>query len=469
MAFKIAQGFVYLVPFAVVIVTPATLFPFIVGKYVWFRSCIDLALIFFLLGMMLDPVRAREMTRRLADAFGKPLVIAVTVFVAAFELACLFGVNPAYSFWSNFERGEGGFQMLHLYVFFLLIILLFRTRRDIHRLLWVSVFSAAAMSAYGAASILKYVDLPVEIQQGPDAVREVVTGNGGPWFQTFQGFVGQSPAMPGYRFQGSIGSAPYTSAYMLFILAYAFMLWQDGARTKASRAFSALMAGILLLLAGIFFYSGTRGAFIGAATGLLVFFGYVAITIKKLRRWVIVFGALAVLFVVGMAVGLRDSPLLKTNVFLRIFDLSIFSHTFSNRIIMWQIAWEGFLRRPVFGWGPENFSAIFYEYFQPRYYVPGKVYEEWFDRAHSVFFDYLSETGIVGLLSYISIYVVYYWETVVRRPPEGSVWIRALMFAFPITYLIQGGVLFEVLVIYMNLILFLAVISWRIYFDQEAT
>jgi len=98
----------------------------------------------------------------------------------------------------------------------------------------------------------------------------------------------------------------------------------------------------------------------------------------------------------------------------------------------------------------------------------------WFDRAHSVFFDYLTETGAVGLLSYLSIFTVLFWQVFVRtrkyikeqsvgsedqKLSGGKEWsplLGALFVAAPVAYLVQGLVLFDVLAMYLPLFIFLA-------------
>ncbi|MFA4872125.1 MAG: hypothetical protein WC610_03685, partial [Patescibacteria group bacterium] len=45
---SVCKFFLYLVPFSAVIVSRSTLFPFIVGKYVFFRTTVALAAIFFI-------------------------------------------------------------------------------------------------------------------------------------------------------------------------------------------------------------------------------------------------------------------------------------------------------------------------------------------------------------------------------------------------------------------------------------
>ncbi len=117
--FKLSKVFLWLAPLMIAVVNIATLFPFIVSKYIWFRVSIDLAAICFLLGLLFQD-QAGVVFNRLLALFKKPLVIAVSIFVLMFLLASLFGVDPARSFWSNFERGEGGLQLLHPIILFLM-------------------------------------------------------------------------------------------------------------------------------------------------------------------------------------------------------------------------------------------------------------------------------------------------------------------------------------------------------------
>ena len=130
---------------------------------------------------------------------------------------------------------------------------------------------------------------------------------------------------------------------------------------------------------------------------------------------------------------------------------------------------EGLKEGRVCGWGPENFSTVFDKYFDPRHFVPGQNSETWFDRAHSVLFDYLAETGAVGLLTYASIFVIFFWglfslvrsrrgnvgEQIVSGLAESPV-LQALVIGILVGYLVQALVLFDVLPIYINLFLLLA-------------
>jgi len=67
------------------------------------------------------------------------------------------------------------------------------------------------------------------------------------------------------------------------------------------------------------------------------------------------------------------------------------------------MALTGFEQRPILGWGQENFNYIFNANYNPRMWSQ----EQWFDRAHSVYLDWLTASGIVGLLAYLSLYILF--------------------------------------------------------------
>src|SRR5580692_4950723 len=99
---RITKWYCYAAVFAVLIVVNSIFFPFIGGKDYFFRYAVELGLIAWLLWW------AFEAKNLIQSTFKKPIVIATTIFVAAFELACLFALDAHAAFWSNYERGEGG-------------------------------------------------------------------------------------------------------------------------------------------------------------------------------------------------------------------------------------------------------------------------------------------------------------------------------------------------------------------------
>ncbi len=410
--------------------TPSTLFPFIVGKYVWFRVCIDLALIAFLCGVMFSK-ELSVITDRFLILFRHPLVIAVSVFTLMFLLACFFGVDPHFSFWSNFERGEGGIQVIHLYIFFLLLTYLFQEEKDWRKIFGFVFFGAIFMSVYG-----------------------VFAGLG------TRGFIGAPFTDQGFRFQGSIGNSAYVAAYILFSLFYAGYIILSRYRNKLF----SFVPIILYILSGglltVFIFAATRGALLGLIGALCVSGFYMAFRHSMARKWIL--GALAaVLIVFGTGIYFKQSVFIQKLPMARLFDISFTTETFGHRAIMWKSAIDGFKERPLLGWGPENFIHVFDAHFNTAYFKPSEGFGAWFDRAHSIIFDSLAETGILGLLSFLSMFGVFFF-LFFRHHHISSVFssysstVKAIILCIPVAYLIQGLVLFDVLPIYTNVFLFLA-------------
>ncbi len=467
MFFKLSKFFLHAAVFTVVIVSPATLFPFIVGKYTYFHLAVELALVFFLLGLMLDR-DARLYWARLKQMLRNPLFWAMTAFAAMFLLACAFSVRPHFSFWSNFERGEGGWQILHLYVYALLLAALFREVRDWRKYLTFVLAAAMLVVLYGVAAGLKYIDADWTTVMQNGTTTQQLAGTGGTWFQTFKSFVGPSFADPSYRFQGTIGNPAYVAAYLLFVFFDAAVLGVLYLKKRAWRWILAVSAVIFLV---VFYAAGTRGAFVGLVAGAVAGTLYLGFAHRAWRKKILpVLGA--ILLVLLLLVAFHNTSFVQRLPGSRLFNISLAealgsgaNGTFSTRQIMWGIAWRAWEHRPLLGYGPENFIWTFDRYFDPRYFIPAQGFGAWFDRAHSVIFDYLDETGVLGLFAYLSMFAAAAWLIFKKSlrhledaPPWAGPLVKGLLLAMPVAYLVQGLVLFDVLTIYLGLFAYFALV-----------
>ena len=456
----IAKAYLYVSCLSIVIVASSTFFPFIGGKYYFFRVSIEAALIFFIIwwAFKSQPGEASAMFTKLMN---QPLFLAVSVFVLAVLLSSVFAYDPHGAFWSNYERGEGGFQMLHYYIFFALLILLFQKNEDWRLIFKISLAAAVLMILYGVAAAAFIQDF----------IGQYLGSTGEPLAPTFWGRLFTTKS----RFQGSLGNPAYVAPYLMFSIFYAFYLWLGSQVSKIRRSQSLVYGSLIVVFLIFFVLSQTRGAFLGLGAAVVVFFIYLAFSQPKLRKTAAIVLA-ALILLAGTAFYYRDTPFIQRLPGSRVLYLSLKEDSAKTRLWTWGSAWEGFKERPLLGWGLENFSPVFDKYFNIRHFVPGTNTETWFDRAHSVVFDYLTETGILGLLSYLAIFVVFYWQFlrhrlrarigIKRQAPDAKRQISAakeqsaigdaLIFAMPIGYLVQGLILFDVLPIYINLFLFLA-------------
>lgn len=436
--YKVTRFFLYASVFAIAIVSRSTIFPFIVGKYAWFRGSVAFALIAFALGCAFSR-EAPVYLERLRTVFRSPITIALGVFALSFILAGFFGINPNHSFWSNFERGEGGFQLLTLFVFFVLTRVTLRSAREWRTLLWCLLIGAVLMVAYGFFAGI---------------------GVGS--------FIGAPFNESGFRFAGSIGNPAYVAAYLVFASAYTLYLWVTGIHQKRFSPTRIILIAFGAIFITAFFLANTRGAFIGALVAITVGVAYLMWHHRSLRRWLAI-SIVALAIAVGGLVYFRSTAFVQHLPIARIFDISLSTRTFGDRWSMWKTAIDGFKERPLLGWGPENFIYVFDKHFNTAYFRPAEGFGAWFDRAHSIFFDYLVEIGIIGLISYLAVFVTYYyrffkWQAAYDRR---STVVRAILVALPIAYLVQGIVLFDVFPIYINVFLMLALADYHFSFADD--
>lgn len=455
MLLTISRSFLNFSVLSVIIVLSSAFFPFIGGKDYFFRISIELALIFFVIFWGFE-AKSSEVRNRFREISKNPLFIAVSLFVFIFLTSSIFAYDPRVAFWSNFERGEGGFQMIHYYIFFVLLLLLFREEKYWIRIFKFSVVAAILMILYGIVSAFSYQFL-------------------GPYFNVTDKS-GWSAIFSSIRFQGSLGNPAYVSPYLMFSIFYVFYLWLRK-KQKNNWMRDVFYLSLIILFLLFFFLSQTRGAFLGF--GAAVFSGLVYFVFSSSGRMrKLGFLTLVVLVVAGAGFfALKESSFVQNLPISRLLEISLKDRTAQTRLWTWQTAWRGFLERPILGWGPENFSTVFDKYFDTRHFLVEGGSETWFDRAHSVFFDYLAETGILGVLSFLAIFVIFYWqffkkihiqapkkelnkkEVVVNQNNlklDRSLILKAVIFALPIGYFVQGLFLFDVLPIYINLFIFFA-------------
>lgn len=435
---RIAKWYLYIATLSVIVVMNSIFFPFIGGKDYFFRFAVELSLASMVLWWAFDAKKG-QLKARLAPLFKKPLVKAVTVFVAVFELASIFAYDFHAAFWSNYERGEGGFQMLHYYVFFLLLVLLLTEVKEWKTLFRFSLVAAVFMILYGLAGNYTMAGFI-----GPYAGGNVPTS----WIhQLIDG-----------RFEGSLGNPAYVDPYLMFSMFFAAYLWIESYLEKKLTVMKSVGYGALILVFLFFFILGqTRGAFLGLGAGVFVLALYLIFTSKgSVRKW----GAIVLCLLILGGVGLyavRDNPTVQNLPAGRLLQISFTDSSAQTRFWVWHEAWQGFIEKPILGWGPENFTPVFDKFFNPKFYVPGQNTETWFDRAHSVYLDYLTETGALGLLSYLGMFVAFYWSFFRSAHKNAASQLqKGLVAAMPVAYLVQGVAIFDVMPMYLCLFSFLA-------------
>ena len=422
---------------------PATVFHFVVGKALWSRTLIEIALGLWVILLLAAP------------AYRPPkswLLALLGLYAAAALLAALLGVGATRSLWSTFERMDGWVGLAHWSVFALLLAAMFRTWAHWRGLLNASVLVglAAAVIAlaehYGGGFGYLYVSGGrltgtfgnPSYAGGFAAVNAIIAA--GLLFSSFGGgrwvsLAGLPPSVRPAR-PAAPGSSGVPGVSGLWRLLASRRLRMNGWRR--------LLAAAMLLDLAMLWLTGTRGALLGLVAGAV--FAGAGYALWGRARWLRLAALGLLLAAAGLAAALSFSlaqagggarndaapPDLTlsweeltaaeqeaelSGMAERFLSPDVGS-TFRSRLPALRIGWEGFLERPVHGWGPEHFAVIYDGRVSPEI-ISEKPHS--FDRAHNRLLGELAAAGIVGFLPYLALWLYAAWVVARKLPARSSV------------------------------------------------
>jgi len=374
---------------------PVVIFPFVFSKLIFFQVLIGLTFPAYLALAWMDPAY------RPKKHF---LYFAILAYFIAIGLSVIFAVDPYRAWWGNQERMNGLFTLLHFFAWLTMTIGIIKTWEQWKSLLHFQVSLSAIMAI---VAILQKLN--------PNLL--------------------MFPAGP--RVGGLLDNPIYMAAYQMFNFFFlALLFWKNPSMNW--RILYGFIFGFDLIA---FVLAQSRGALVGLVAGLIAFSFYTALFTKNKKLRYGVFGFLfAIFFGYGALYLARDVPFIKASPLYRFTDLQA---TASTRFIAWNIAWQGFLERPITGWGFDNFHILFNQKYNPISLRFGQ-YETWFDRAHNTVMDVLSMTGIVGFITFFGIYIAIFYSTwKAFREKWIDLPIAAILFSLPIAYFVQNLFVFD--------------------------
>jgi len=425
-------------PFPLLSFSNSLFFPFITGKAFYFRILVELAFASWVVLAFLDAKYRPRFTS---------LTIGISLFVLVALIADLLGVNPIRSLWSNFERMEGWITVIHLWAFYIAATFTFGTgdegRKIWHRWIntWLAVGFCVAM--YGCTQLFGWFD----IHQGGRV--DASLGNAAYMAVYMLWNAGLATYMFYTALRRRIANAGFLQfAYPILAALFSFLVFETATRgtifglglaiVTAMVTYALFMSGVtlrkLLVLASFVILeivalivsikvSLSASLMAGSLQLTVLFMGglallyFIALVIYVLRTNAAVTdrgavrarnvctGIIAAIFVLGgIFMAVRNAPFVQHNeVLARIASISWSDTSNQARQLIWPMAMNGAMHRPIFGWGQENFNYIFNSDYNPKMWSQ----EQWFDRAHNVFLDWLVASGIVGLLAYLSLYLIF--------------------------------------------------------------
>ncbi len=391
----------FLIPFIPLYVSGDQYFPFITGKAYLFRILIEIATGAYILLALADRAYRPRFSWTLA-LYG--------LFIIWMFLADLFAVNPHKALWSNYERMDGWVALIHVFLFFLVAGAVLSAEK-LWKRWWLTMLGASVLiSLYGLWQMFGLAT----IHQG------------------------------GARADASFGNAIYMAVYLMFMIGIA--VWQ-AIESRGWLRYALIALAIVQLI--LMFATATRGVILGsfAAAGLIALLLALRAggTVRKASIGVVI----ALIALAGAFFLARDTAFIRSEPTLArvasIFD----ANELKVRSTLWSMALQGAAARPVFGWGQEGYNYVFNTYYHPSLYGQ----EQWFDRAHNTYLDWLIAGGVPALILFLALLGAAARAIAVSAMPRSE---RYILLGILLAYAVQAVSAFDNLFSY---ILFAAILA----------
>ena len=395
-------GLLLLTPF---VVSQGTIFPFVVGKAVWSRSVIEVVFALWAVLALANPACRPPRSW---------VLVALAAGLAVSLLAACFGASFQRSLWSSYERMQGVVDGAHWMALAVVLVSVLRSGAAWRRLLMASAGAGAAMACL---VIARHYEMGVP-------------------------FYGAMAEQHLPRMSGPLGNPIYLSVYLLVNLMLALGLavraWlipappatsaaaptaRAGHRRGASargkappesgaRPAPGRLAGLAwAVAAGLQLWGLALAGSVGGFAGLFAALAFVAVAaafLARRRARRIAVGVLAALAVLAIWAGTSFFhpdrtmlPGIKHPAVRYVASVHIQRPGIQSRLAAWEAGLEGFAARPVLGWGPENFVAVF-----GRYASGYGAVTEPHDQAHGKLVEVAATTGAAGVAAYLGLWVL---------------------------------------------------------------
>lgn len=409
-----------------VISSQVFIFPFIVPKILLFRSLVLVMLFFYLLLVYKNPLRYRPKFSLMNSS--------ILFFLASFSISSFVGVDWYKSFWDNHERMLGLFTLCHYVLYYFILSSVYKERED-----W-KLFSRFFLYA---GSLVMLVGLWQRLVN-PNALL-----NSG-----------------AERVASTLGNSIYVSSYGLFLAALGCLVFFEEKRKNYKLgAIGFAVLGVL----GIFL-GGSRGSLLGFFAFIFIFLLVIMVLTRERALRKRIFLTFAVFIAcIGFIFAFRATPFIKGLPAIgRLVETSFSFNANVPRVMAWGVAFDAWKEYPVFGWGPNNFFYAFNKYYRPEFLEHGWG-ETWFDNAHNIVMNTLAVQGIVGILSYLSIFIIAFivlWKA--YKKEKITMPVLAVLIAFLVAHFVNNLFVFENPTSYLYFFFLLAYISSKGSFKEES-
>jgi len=346
------------------------------------------------------------------------LDILLLLFLLSQIISTIFSMNSYISWWGYYSRFNGGLLSTITYIFLYYALVTNLAKKDIIRLLWVSVSSCVIVALWG---------LPAHFGYDPTCYLFRGTFDVSCWTADFK---------PTVRIFSSLGQPDWMAAYLSIFLPLTIalfinrMLNNNGIINSLSKHIFSLV--VCLLLLALFYidlvFTNTRAGFAGFLIGNSIFWVSLLFTnVLPKKQWLQMALLCNIFFII--ITFFYQSPI---NLINRFTLPSLIQHVSTQqpakadikasptpaptssgdlndgitdsskiRLYVWQGALAAWGAHPLFGTGVETFAFAYYQY-RP---IAHNMTSEWdflYNKAHNEYLNYLATTGIFGLGTYLA-------------------------------------------------------------------
>lgn len=358
----------------------------------------------------------------------RPLLWGIGLAAAALYLSLFFGVDSMHSLWSDIIRSTGVLFLTHVALFAILLGQ-FLTPQDwsnVHRTVAISTATLAFLTLFGS-----------------------------------QGF-GYTGLIVGLDFTHtglSLGNDTFAGAYL--VIAIALTLVEIARTTSIAWRRALITCAAFMSISPVLFNVGLLFGRTPFTLDPTIILGTArASSLTLIGLYVFIAGWLLLKRFAGNVrfanvawSGLFAAGVITVSLLL-IAPGSFVQQTYLGqaseaRLTTWERSWEALAERPVFGWGPENFSYAFQAHFDRSLYKDTGMVEVWFDKAHNATIDTLVTLGGFGTLVFVLLVGAYLY--VLRRAyKEGKLgeFEAVLLGAIPFAHFLQIQTSFDTVITY---------------------
>ena len=374
-----------------------------------------------------------------------PLDIPILLFLTSQIISTIFTLDRHISLWGYYSRFNGGLFSIITYIFlYYAFVSNFRgnAKSIVKRLIAVILSSGVIVALWG---------LPSHFGYDPTCLVFRGTFDVSCWTSDFQ---------PKVRIFSTLGQPDWLAAYLatllpivaaLFIRSKLFKEAKAGIKLSAKdAAFAVLYFLIFVLFYLDLLYSNAKSGLLGIWTGAVFFAAfYLFLKFKdkgeKVNKFTLdlkflVLAAVSVLvmtFIVATPFtflrnyftfqGLKGNisllvskpkvvptpkPNVNTGATVPVATAGELGGTDSGkiRLLVWRGAIDAWLHNPIIGTGVETFAFAYYQY-RPAAHNLTSEWRYLYNKAHNEYLNYLTTTGAVGLLTYLSIIGLFLYFT----------------------------------------------------------